>query len=81
MPLAVLYRRFPPRPSPEDCDSVEKQQERCRADSIGHGYTVISEHHDKGLSGGGLTTGPATRRPLPKLPHDPDADCRALAGP
>jgi hypothetical protein len=30
MPLAVLYRRFPPRPSPEECNSVEKQLERCR---------------------------------------------------
>ena len=52
MPLAVLYGRFSPRPSPEECDSVEKQLERCRAYCHGHGYTVVSEHHDKDLSGG-----------------------------
>jgi DNA invertase Pin-like site-specific DNA recombinase len=52
MPIAVLYGRFSPRPSPEECDSVEKQLERCRAYSAGHGYTVIAEHNDKDLSGG-----------------------------
>jgi DNA invertase Pin-like site-specific DNA recombinase len=40
-----------PRPNAEECDSVEKQLERCRAYSLGHGYTVIAEHHDKDLSG------------------------------
>ena len=40
MPEAVLYARFSPRPSAEECDSVEKQLERCRAYSIGQGYTV-----------------------------------------
>ena len=39
-------------PSPEDCDSVEKQIERCRAYAAGHGYTVVAEHEDKDLSGG-----------------------------
>jgi site-specific DNA recombinase len=52
MPQAVLYGRFSPRPSPEECDSVEKQLERCRAYCAGHGYTVVAEHHDKDLSGG-----------------------------
>jgi DNA invertase Pin-like site-specific DNA recombinase len=52
MPLAVLYGRFSPRPSPEECDSVEKQLERCRAYAAGHGYTVVAEHSDKDLSGG-----------------------------
>src|SRR5438046_8651834 len=51
MPLAVLYARFSPRPNAEECDSVEKQLERCRAYSLGHGYTVVAEHHDKDLSG------------------------------
>jgi DNA invertase Pin-like site-specific DNA recombinase len=51
MPQAVLYARFSPRPNAEECDSVEKQLERCRAYSLGHGYTVVAEHHDKDLSG------------------------------
>ena len=51
MPLAVLYARFSPRPNAEECDSVEKQLERCRAYSLGHGYTVVAQHHDKDLSG------------------------------
>ena len=37
MPEAVLYGRFSPRPSADECDSVEKQLERCRAYSAGHG--------------------------------------------
>ena len=52
MPQAILYARFSPRPSPEECDSDEKQLERCRAYCIGHGYTVIGEYYDKDLSGG-----------------------------
>jgi DNA invertase Pin-like site-specific DNA recombinase len=51
MPQAVLYARFSPRPNAEECDSVEKQLERCRAYSLGHGYTVVAQHHDKDLSG------------------------------
>jgi site-specific DNA recombinase len=47
----VLYARFSPRPNPEECDSAEKQLERCRAYSEGHGYTVIAEYKDKDLSG------------------------------
>jgi site-specific DNA recombinase len=52
MPEAVLYGRFSPRPSPDECDSVEKQLERCRAYAAGHGYRVVGEHGDKDLSGG-----------------------------
>jgi DNA invertase Pin-like site-specific DNA recombinase len=52
MPDAVLYARFSPRPSADECDSVEKQIERCCAYCHGHGYTVVAEHSDKDLSGG-----------------------------
>jgi DNA invertase Pin-like site-specific DNA recombinase len=52
MPDAVLYGRFSPRPNPDECDSVEKQLERCRAYAVGLGYTTIGEHSDKDLSGG-----------------------------
>ena len=52
MPDAVLYGRFSPRPSPDECDSVEKQLERCRAYCAGLGYNVVAIHSDKDLSGG-----------------------------
>ena len=52
MPFAVVYARFSPRPSAEECDSVEKQIERCRAYCAGHGYRVAAAFHDKDLSGG-----------------------------
>src|SRR5436305_5563806 len=51
MPEAVLYGRFSPRPQPDECDSAEKQIERCRAYAAGHGYKVVAEHTDKDLSG------------------------------
>src|SRR5271165_6027321 len=49
---AVVYARFSPRPNADECDSVEKQIERCRAYCAGHGYDVIAEYSDKDLSGG-----------------------------
>jgi DNA invertase Pin-like site-specific DNA recombinase len=49
---AVIYARFSPRPNAEECESVEKQIERCRAYCAGHGYDVIAEFKDKDLSGG-----------------------------
>jgi hypothetical protein len=52
MRQAVLYGRYSPRPCAEECGSVKKQLERCRAYCAGHGYTVVVEHHDKDLSGG-----------------------------
>jgi site-specific DNA recombinase len=50
--VAVVYARFSPRPNADECDSVEKQAERCRAYCAGHGYHVIGQHSDKDLSGG-----------------------------
>jgi len=35
----------------EECDSVEKQIERCSAYCKGHGYEVVAVYHDKDLSG------------------------------
>jgi DNA invertase Pin-like site-specific DNA recombinase len=52
MPDAVLYARFSPRPSADECDSVEKQIERCRAYCAGHGHIAAAVHFDKDLSGG-----------------------------
>jgi DNA invertase Pin-like site-specific DNA recombinase len=64
MPLAVLYARFSPRPSPEECDSAEKQLERCRAYCTGHGYTVIAQHYDKDLSGGRADNRPGLQKAI-----------------
>ena len=64
MTRAVLYARFSPRPSPDECDSVEKQLERCRAYAKGHGYTVAAEHHDKDLSGGRADNRPGLQRAI-----------------
>jgi DNA invertase Pin-like site-specific DNA recombinase len=62
MPLAVLYASFSPRPDAEDCDSVEKQLERCDAYSIGHGYTVVAQHQDKDLWGGRADNRPGLQK-------------------
>jgi DNA invertase Pin-like site-specific DNA recombinase len=64
MTTAVLYGRFSPRPCPEECDSVEKQLERCRAYCKGHGYTVLAEHHDKDLSGGRADNRPGLQKAI-----------------
>jgi site-specific DNA recombinase len=52
MTKAVIYARFSPRPNAEDCDSVEKQRERCRSYCKAHGYDVIAEKDDEDMSGG-----------------------------
>ncbi len=64
MPHAVIYARFSPRPTPEECDSVEKQLERCRAYCSGHGYTVVAEHFDKDLSGGRADNRPGLQKAI-----------------
>src|SRR5437879_10211892 len=64
MPQAVLYARFSPRPNAEECDSVEKQLERCRAYSEGHGYTVVSQHKDKDMSGGRADNRPGLQKAI-----------------
>jgi DNA invertase Pin-like site-specific DNA recombinase len=62
--IAVCYARFSPRPSPEDCDSVEKQLERTRAYCKGHGYEVFAEYHDKELSGGRADNRPGLQKAI-----------------
>lgn len=48
---AILYARFSPRPNEEECESVERQLERCRAYCAAHGYVVAGEYFDKAISG------------------------------
>ena len=66
MPYAVVYARFSPRPSPEECDSVEKQIERCRAYCAGHGYEVLAVYQDKDLSGGRADNRPGLQKAIAK---------------
>jgi len=58
MTQAVIYARFSPRPDAEDCDSVEKQLDRCRAYCKAHGYDVIAEKDDEDMSGGRMDNRP-----------------------
>ena len=64
MPEAVLYGRFSPRPSADECDSVDKQIERCRAYAAGHGYKVVAVHGDKDLSGGRADNRPGLQKAI-----------------
>src|SRR6516225_9056647 len=64
MATAVVYGRFSPRPSPEECDSVEKQIERCRAYCSGHGYDVVAVYNDKELSGGRADNRPGLQKAI-----------------
>jgi DNA invertase Pin-like site-specific DNA recombinase len=62
--VAVCYARFSPRPSPEECSSVEKQLERCEAYCRGHGYDVVAQFHDKDLSGSRADNRPGLQRAI-----------------
>jgi DNA invertase Pin-like site-specific DNA recombinase len=54
MKQAIIYTRFSPRPNAEDCESCEKQGERCRAYCELKGHQVDGYHADKEVSGGDL---------------------------
>jgi DNA invertase Pin-like site-specific DNA recombinase len=64
MTLAVLYARFSPRPNADECDSVEKQLDRCRAYCTGHGYEVVAAFSDKDLSGGRADNRPGLQQAI-----------------
>ncbi len=48
---ALIYTRFSPRPNAQECDSCEKQEERCRAYCQRQEYEVVAVHSDKAVSG------------------------------
>ena len=64
MTQAVIYARFSPRPDAQECDSVAKQRERCRAYCQAHGYDVIAEKHDEDMSGGRADNRPGLQRAI-----------------
>jgi len=49
---AIIYTRFSPRPNAKECDSCEKQEERCIAYCVQHNYHVAYTFSDKDISGG-----------------------------
>ncbi len=51
---AVIYARFSPRPNARDCNSCEKQGERCQAYCKQRGYAWGCIHIDKNKSGSNL---------------------------
>lgn len=54
MITAICYARFSPRPGASDCDSNEKQLERCRAHCNRRGYGVAGDIEDRAVSGATL---------------------------
>jgi site-specific DNA recombinase len=66
MAQAVIYARFSPRPDAQDCDSVEKQIERCRAYCDAHSYEVIATKHDNDMSGGRADNRPGLQAAIAK---------------
>jgi len=48
----ILYARFSPRPNAEECDSGQKQLERCRKWCEAKDWIVAGTFSDEGLSGG-----------------------------
>lgn len=52
MTQAIIYTRFSPRPNAKECDSCEKQEERCWNYCDQQGYEVRAVRTDKNESGG-----------------------------
>ena len=52
MTNAIIYARFSPRPTAQDCASIETQNDRCRAQCAAKDWPVIAEFADRELSGG-----------------------------
>lgn len=48
---AILYCRFSPRPSADECDSIDKQLERLRAWCVATDVKVAGEYRDEAVSG------------------------------
>jgi len=52
MPTAVIYTRFSPRPNAKDCDSCERQEERCRTYCERKKFPIGAIFSDRNVSGG-----------------------------
>ncbi len=63
---AVIYTRFSPRPNAAECDSCEKQEERCVAYCDRMNYYYPMSYSDRNISGGILSR-PGLRGALSSL--------------
>lgn len=64
MTNAILYARFSPRPSGEDCLSIETQLDRCRQLTAAKAWEVLAWHEDRELSGGRADNRPGLQAAL-----------------
>uniref|UniRef100_A0A6M3LLG3 Putative resolvase domain containing protein n=1 Tax=viral metagenome TaxID=1070528 RepID=A0A6M3LLG3_9ZZZZ len=74
---AIIYTRFSPRPDSQDCDSCEKQEERCRAYCERKGYHIGGIQSDPDTSGGHLER-PGLKEAIQQL-MGIDGDCVLVA--
>ncbi len=51
---AIIYTRFSPRPNAKDCDSNQKQYDRCSEFAKANGHIVLKSFSDNAVSGGDL---------------------------
>ena len=61
---AVIYARFSPRPNAEECESVAKQIERCKAYCKANDYRILVIYADKEMSGGRADNRPGLQEAL-----------------
>lgn len=65
----VIYTRFSPRPDAAECDSCDKQQERCMAYAENKHYYIEGMYRDENVSGGKLFR-PGLQRAIEALKPD-----------
>jgi len=51
MKQAIIYSRFSPRPNPDQCTSIEFQEQKCRAYCEAKGFDVLACYRDANMSG------------------------------
>jgi len=67
MTAAVIYTRFSPRPNSQECDSCEKQEERCRAYCRHWGYDPCAVVFNERNASGGTLDRPCLRAAIDSL--------------
>lgn len=65
----VIYTRFSPRPDAAECDSCDKQQERCMVYADNKHYNIEGMYRDENVSGGKLFR-PGLQRAIEALKPD-----------
>ncbi len=70
MTKAIIYSRYSPRPSAEECRSIDKQVEKCQAYCDLREFEVLQVFKDNGSDGQGISGASMTNRPLLKQALD-----------